>query len=70
MKALSHAIAALCFALIAVAVMFLGLIEGSLIAGFVGFLVCMVIAWAFFNRAEILIVEESIGRRLYRGKFN
>lgn len=70
MNAISHAIAALCSMLIGVAVMGLGLLEGALIAGFVGFLVMMVIAWALFQRAEVLIGEESIGRRHYKGSLN
>lgn len=67
MNATYHAIAALCSMLIGVAVMLLGLLEGALLAGFVGFLVMMVIARALFQRAEFLIGEESIGRRHYKG---
>ena len=70
MKAVSHAFAALCFVIIGVLLGFLGVIDGKLLAGIVAFITCLAIAYAFFHKAETLMVEESIGRRLFKGNLN
>lgn len=70
MNAISHMVAGICFVLIAIAVLFLGLLENSLIAGCSGCVFMTLVAIAFFRKGETLGVEEAIGRRLYRGKFN
>lgn len=70
MNSIAHMIAGVCFLVLAVAVLFLGLLEGSLIAGFVGAVFMVVIAWALFKKSETLGIEETIGRRLFKGNFN
>lgn len=70
MKAFAHAFSSLCFVLIGALLGFLGVIDGKILAGVVAFLTCLVIAYALFHKAERLHVEESIGRRLFKGNLN
>lgn len=67
MNAIAHAFSALCCVLIGVLLGFLGVIDGSPFSGVVVFITFLIIAYAFFRRAEELMVEESIGRRLFKG---
>lgn len=67
MNAIAHAFSALCCLLIGVLLGFLGVIDGAPLAGVVVFITFFIIAYALFRRAEELMVEESIGRRLFKG---
>ena len=70
MNSVANVIAGICFLLLSIPVMGLGILEGHLVAGTVGAVVMMVIAWAFFHKGEQLFAEESINRRLFKGKLN
>lgn len=70
MNSVANVIAGICFLVLALPVMGLGLLEGQFIAGCVGALVMIVIAVAFFRKGEQLGIDESINRRLFKGKFN
>lgn len=70
MNSIANITAGICFLLLSVIVVGLGILEGQSIAGFVGGAVMIVIAWAFFRKGEQRGIEESINRRLFKGNFN
>lgn len=70
MNSIANTTAGICFLLFAVLVMGLGLLEGQFVAGLVGAITMIVIAWAFFKKAERVGIEESINRRIFKGNFN
>ena len=70
LSAISHAFCALCSVLIGALLGFLGVIDGAPLAGLSAFITFFAIGVALFRRAETLMIEESIGRRLFKGNFN
>ena len=70
MNSIAHNLAATCFLLLSIPILGLGLLEDRIIAGVVGAIVMVVIAFAFFRKGEQLFIKESANRRLFKGNFN
>lgn len=70
LSAFAHAFGALAAVIIGVLLGFLGVIDGAPLAGLSAFITFLLIGYALFHRAETLMVEEAIGRRLFKGSLN
>ena len=68
--AISLAIMGLCSIVSVPAWLFLGVLNNAIVPGFIFAFMFIGFAWWFFVAAEHRMVEESIGRRLFKGSLN